>query len=198
MPGALPVLPGRGQRRPHVCIHHGCRPSLLLLPHVLVRAQCCQPLRGRAGCVHGKWGGWWSGGAQPTWGRLRRDCASCLCSSATRSVWTPAPKPPPPASQRPQLSPLPGVWGGPSAGAFSLCGAPSSLNGWGPTPPEAVHAPSTCLHWAPGNSRVWGGEGPCRLLDFRSPTQELPSPVAGVPHLGAGKGDLILQVTILD
>ena len=65
VPGALPVLPGRGQRRPHVCIHHGCRPSLLLLPHVLVRAQCCQPLGGRAGGVHGKWGGWWSGGTRP-------------------------------------------------------------------------------------------------------------------------------------
>lgn len=105
----------------------------------------------------------------------------------------PAPRPPPPASRRPQPSLLPGVWGGPSAGAFSRCGAPSSLNGWGPTPPEAVHAPSTCLRWAPGNSRVWGGEGSCRLLlDFRStppPRVALPSSWGSSPGGWEGRSN---------
>lgn len=42
-------------------------------------------------------------------GRLQRDCPPPLCSSATRSVWMPARRPPPPASQHPPLSLLPGA-----------------------------------------------------------------------------------------
>lgn len=129
----------------------------------------------------------------PTWGRLRRDCASCLCSSATRSVWMPAPRPPPPASRRPQLSLLPGVWGGPSAGAFSRCGAPSSLNGWGPTPPEAVHAPSICLCLGPRELKGagWGGvlQAIIRLQVHPPPRVALPSSWGSSPGGWEGRSN---------
>lgn len=54
MSGALPVVHGRRQGRPHLRFHHGREPAGFLLPHVLVRAQRRQPERGCAGGLHGE------------------------------------------------------------------------------------------------------------------------------------------------